>query len=302
MSVKCCEHGAVFANRASLRHVKSGSQVVLRYELLEPAPGVTSGTVVCLPGIADTPGELGPIPEELAAAGYRVAVSHPRGGRYSDRVRGFWSMRRLALDLRDLVGDLHEIRHFDSVYVLGLSEGGMIAQTFASEHPEMVKGLVLVDTPTHLPIPWLAGIRDVMRPLPPEQLVSDHADGSSPARVRHLLAMLTFRDEYIRRVTCPVQIIHYRQDPLVRLPHAMATAFLMKSTEPRLTVLDLSDKNLRTHNVLPVDGDKALPEVLRFLNPESTGSPALSRRVWHTWRSFTPSSANQRPTIRPLAA
>jgi pimeloyl-ACP methyl ester carboxylesterase len=302
MSVNCCDHVTVFANRAGLRHIKSESRLVLRYELLEPEHGLAIATVVCLPGIEDTPGELGPIPEGLAAAGFRVVVSHPRGGRYSDPDRGLWSMRRLALDLRDLVGELRDIRRVNSVYVLGLSEGGMIAQTFASEHPELVKGLVLVETPTHLPIPGPAGIRDMMRKPAAEQLASDQPDVGSPATVRHLLAMLTFRDQYIRRVTCPVQIIHYRQDPLVRLPHALATAFLMKATEAHLTILNLRDKNLRTHNVLPIDGDKALSEVLRFLDPGWSESSSRQTPVWRTWRSYTTSKPNRRPTIRPLAA
>ena len=287
---------------ARLRRINSQSRLVLRYELLEPKLGPAHATVICLPGIADTPGELGPIPKGLAEPGYRVVVSHPRGGRYSDPTSGFWSMRHLAGDVRDLIDELRGIRKVDSVHVLGLSEGGMIAQTFATEYPELVEGLVLIDTPTHLPIPGPAGIRDMLRPLPASQLASDHPDVSSPATAKHLLAMLTFRDQFISGVKCPVQIIQYRQDPLVRLGHAIATTLLMESTEPRLTILDLSDKNLRTHNVLPIDGDKALAEVLRFLNPGAIGRPVLDRPLWRAWRSFSPSTGNARPTIRPLAA
>jgi pimeloyl-ACP methyl ester carboxylesterase len=211
-------------------------------------------------------------------------------------------MRRLARDLKDLVVELGEVRRVDSVYLFGLSEGGMVAQTVASEYPELVAGMVLVNTPTHVPIPGPAGIRDMLRKLPAEQLASDQPDVSSPATVRHILAMFTFRDVFIHRVKCPVQIIHYRQDPLVRLPHATALAFLMKSTEPRLAILDLSDRNLRTHNVLAVDGDKALPEVLRFLDPSSAADQAAPRPVCRAWRSFTPSTGNARPPAAHLAA
>src|SRR5580704_2446718 len=100
---------------ARLRRINADYQVVLRYELIEPEHGVAHATVICMPGIEDTPGELGPIPKGLAQAGYRVVVAHPRGGRYSDPVRGLWSMRTLARDVRSLIEELGDVRSVSSV-------------------------------------------------------------------------------------------------------------------------------------------------------------------------------------------
>ena len=64
-----------------------------------------------------------------------------RGQGNSDKPDGDYSQLAHARDLRDLMDNLN----IQKAHVVGLSNGGMIAQHFAIEFPEKVGALVLVD-------------------------------------------------------------------------------------------------------------------------------------------------------------
>jgi 3-oxoadipate enol-lactonase len=78
----------------------------------------------------------------LIAAGMRpLAPDAPGFGQSRYDGRG-WSFRRITADLADLLSELHT----GPVHVVGLSMGGVIAQQFALDYPQLVCKLVLVST------------------------------------------------------------------------------------------------------------------------------------------------------------
>jgi len=78
---------------------------------------------------------------------FRVLRYDTRGHGGSEVPPGAYTLRLLADDVRGLLGALGiERTHF-----IGLSLGGMIGQTIALEHPEILGRLVLADTASHMP-------------------------------------------------------------------------------------------------------------------------------------------------------
>lgn len=83
----------------------------------------------------------------LIAAGYRVLRYDTRGHGGTDAPPGPYSLELLADDVVGLLGALDiERTHF-----VGISMGGMIGQTLALDHREVIVSLVLCDTAASLP-------------------------------------------------------------------------------------------------------------------------------------------------------
>lgn len=76
-----------------------------------------------------------------------------RGAGKSAALRPARSLQHYAADLVTLLDHLQ----LESVHVVGVSFGGMIAQSFAMEHPSRVRRLALIST-THRVTPYLRGI------------------------------------------------------------------------------------------------------------------------------------------------
>ncbi len=77
---------------------------------------------------------------------FRVIAPNLRGHKLSSRVRGPITIHTLAADVAKLLAALE----IDTAHVLGLSLGGLVAQTLAIDFPEKVNQLVLVNTFAHL--------------------------------------------------------------------------------------------------------------------------------------------------------
>lgn len=93
--------------------------------------------------------------DPLTQAGLRpIAPDAPGFGASRYDGRG-WSFRRIAGQLADLLEELQT----GPAHVVGLSMGGVLAQQFALDHPDLVRQLVLVSTfavlrPTNLSQWW----------------------------------------------------------------------------------------------------------------------------------------------------
>ncbi len=83
---------------------------------------------------------------ETLTANFRCVVPEFRGHGRSDRPLGRYSTALFADDVAGLCSELG----LSHAYVVGLSMGGMVAQTLAVEHPGLVDGLVLADTTSHV--------------------------------------------------------------------------------------------------------------------------------------------------------
>ena len=111
----------------------------LYYDLVGP----DTGPVVCmLHSLSSDSGVWAEQVPPLLAAGWRVLRLDMRGHGGSDPVRGDYAMPDLANDVvcaLDFLG-------IDAVHLVGLSIGGMIAQTFAIEHGRRLESLMLCGT------------------------------------------------------------------------------------------------------------------------------------------------------------
>jgi pimeloyl-ACP methyl ester carboxylesterase len=110
----------------------------LAYRLAGSGP-----TLVCHPG---GPGFSSRYFGDLAGLGDRftLAMLNPRGTEGSDRPSD-----SRAYKTEDYVGDLEEFRAhlgLERMLLLGHSHGGVVAQGYASQHPERVERLVLAST------------------------------------------------------------------------------------------------------------------------------------------------------------
>jgi 3-oxoadipate enol-lactonase len=81
------------------------------------------------------------------AESFRVLAYDVRGHGRSDKPRGPYTLETLADDLHGLLDALG----IETASLLGISLGGMIAQTFALAYPDKVDRLILADTTSEYP-------------------------------------------------------------------------------------------------------------------------------------------------------
>lgn len=169
---------------------------------------------------------------------------------------------------RDAVGLLDHLA-VSAAHLVGVSMGGMIAQTIAIEHPRRALSLTsIMSSPgdRELPGPTPAARSVLLRPVPRtraqaiEQVVELFRVIGSPAHLdpariaeragesydrssyrvgsgRQLDAILCSppRSAALRELRMPAAVVHGELDPLVRLPHGLATAAAIPGA--RLVVL-----------------------------------------------------------------
>ncbi|MDA8280717.1 MAG: alpha/beta hydrolase [Actinomycetota bacterium] len=80
---------------------------------------------------------------------YRCIVPELRGHGRTPSTPGPLTTASLAADVHAVLQALE----VDRAVVVGLSLGGLVAQTLAGDHPEVVSGLVLVSTSSKVPLP-----------------------------------------------------------------------------------------------------------------------------------------------------
>ena len=116
-----------------------------RLHFLDPHP-TGSPAVLLLHGLGANGSMWALQFNDLIAAGYRpIAPDAPGFGDSPYDGRG-WNFRRVAADLAALLRE----RETGPADVVGLSMGGVIAQQFALDYPDLVRKLVLVSTFTVL--------------------------------------------------------------------------------------------------------------------------------------------------------
>ncbi len=222
--------------------------------------------------------------ERLAAEGFRVVrydnrdtgrSSHGDGRvRRGDLLKAFAGRRvRAPYSLSDLAGDavgLLDHLEVDAAHVVGVSLGGMIAQTMAIEHPDRVRSLTsIMSTTGRRTVGWqhprlmprmLArrGGREayvdasvqmwqaIGSPAYPPDLgrarrrAEDTFDRGWKAQgvLRQMMAAITQPDRTraLARVNLPTVVIHGNRDPMVHVSGGRATASAIPGA--RLLILD----------------------------------------------------------------
>jgi len=178
------------------------------------------------------------------ATHYRVIVPDLRGHGRSGALPGPYNVEQLARDLAQLLDDLQ----VDAADVLGYSQGGAVAQQFAHDYPQRVRGLVLGCTYAYnllshrerlegMLLPWMVrilGVRGMAR------LSSSGVGGGprvSPETARWFQEMMVVNDTgrmvaaveamkafdsrpWLHEITCPTLVIAGAEDTGVPLTHA----------------------------------------------------------------------------------
>lgn len=107
-----------------------------------------SGEPVVFIQTALTADELRPLSTDRALEGYRKVLYHRRGYAGSSSIEGPGSIARDATDCAALLTELD----IDQAHVVGLSFSGAIALQLASDVPERVRSLTLIEPPpVHTP-------------------------------------------------------------------------------------------------------------------------------------------------------
>ena len=185
-------------------HATSGGGVRVHYEVhpSRVAPAPERPTVVLVQGLGlssrfwfDQPQLISQHEERPQ----RVVVLDNRGTGKSDRPRGPYTMAQMADDVAAVI----EAAALESVIVVGISMGGMIAQHVAMRHPGKVRGLVLLATTPGLP--WATP------PMP-----------RAVATLLSLPLMGDLRSSRAQRLLLPKSEWHRGDEHLARWPGALA--------------------------------------------------------------------------------
>src|SRR5512136_38426 len=112
-----------------------------RLHFLDPNPS-GNPAVLLLHGLgADSTSWTLQIPA-LSEAGFRPVAPDAPGFGQSLYDGGGWNLKGVAAQMADLLGELGT----GPAHIVGLSMGGVIAQQFALDFPQLIKKLVLVST------------------------------------------------------------------------------------------------------------------------------------------------------------
>ncbi len=183
----------------------------------------------------------------------KLIVYDNRGVGCSDKPNIPYTMDMFASDLRSLLDELG----ISEANILGVSMGGMIAQTFALKYPKRTKSLILVSThhggkdvkpassdvikamfgepPPNLKTPreilrykmsfalteeWIKGNNDVL-----EQMISWRLENPQPqeAYLNQAYAVFHFDlSDLVDKITAPTTIVHGEKDKVVPVENALS--------------------------------------------------------------------------------
>ena len=245
--------------------------------------------VLLIPGLGATCQLWDPIVEELAED-FTLILPDNRGVGKSESKRQPHEIHDFSADLIELMDHLQ----IEQTHVVGISLGGIIAQCFACDHPDLVDRLVLIST-THRFGPYLSALTDLLghalRKFSLEQFirtietlstspiyVDAHAEEmereiqetvkrySSRAGVgRQLMSLCSSEfSEWEYNITAPTLVVAGEYDALI--PHCYARKMADEIMGSRFVYLPDCG-----HNPIFEQPTTVLPLMHRFLNGEAVG-------------------------------
>lgn len=128
-------------------HRVSNKGLSIFYEKIDPT-SPAKGTIILVNGLGQTLLDWHDyFYEPLVEAGYQVIRFDNRGLGESDWVKDWNRKERRTFNLSDMASDIIAIQTdlgLKQTHIIGMSMGGMIAQTLAIEHPERVQTLTSI--------------------------------------------------------------------------------------------------------------------------------------------------------------
>lgn len=101
----------------------------------------TGPVVVCVHGLSTPSPVFSQLADELVAYGHRVLIYDQYGHGFSDRI---WRRSTLTGSKRQLAALLDDQSVNDPILLLGYSMGGLVATSWAADHPQRVARLILL--------------------------------------------------------------------------------------------------------------------------------------------------------------
>jgi len=233
-------------------------------------PGEGRAVALCLHGLTGTPYEVRTVGEALSAAGVRAVGPWMYG---HDRSPGELARVRSEAWVEDARSRLRELQaEHETVYVVGLSMGGLVALLLASEEP--VAAAVSIGTPLALPqpLPLVLPLARFVKPFVEKKAGSDIRDPAARARhpsmpvmplasVHQLVRLQRRVRAALPRVRVPLLVAHGAHDGTANPEDADRIVSAVGSSQRRRLMLEDSG------HVVPVDhdGPALAREVVDFL-------------------------------------
>ena len=276
-----CEQGVL--------HTRDGLNLFFRRDI----PRRPRGIAILLHALAEHSGRLDAVAQALNVSGYGVYRFDCRGHGRSDGPRGdVHSFHDYILDAEMVVEHARRAFPGKPLFLIGLGLGGLVAASYAAEHPDILSGEVTVGAPMRL-FPALSFLNaterhrhrergderfSLMLPLWKEpQHGTWNADGLLLDSVTVRLAgnvWLHGADWFasqMKNVVTPLFILHGEDDTLV--PRETALWFYEGVSSP--------DRRLRTYphlSDLRKEQSEALSDIVSWLDAHST-EPLFSSKV-----------------------
>lgn len=231
--------------------------------------------------------------EYLAANGYQVLTYDLYGRGYSDRIPGAYTPELLLNQLNELTTALSLP---DSVAIISMSMGSMVALDFATQHPDKVKSLVMIDpaiTGDYRPNPLLKYpvVSDFLMTLywypravenQRKEFVDSNVFSSYSKRLEYFMNFEGYKhmnystwmhtlnqnksDELANLKTNPVVLLYGDHDPYFSASHAEK----LKTILPRIEITSIADSGHMPHFEKPDVVNPLLVEFLNRTNAQST--------------------------------
>ena len=184
-------------------------------------PGRGRAAALCLHGLTGTPYEVRSLAEAISAVGIRAVGPALPGHNETPERLAATSYTDWLEAAREEFQRLRE--GCDSVFIVGLSMGGLLALALAEEEP--VDALAVIGTPLVLrqPFAWLIPLAKHLRPMSPKSRGSDIRDPAARARhagyrvmplnsIHELQCLQRRVRPQLARITAPILVAHGMHD------------------------------------------------------------------------------------------
>ena len=222
-------------------------------------PGNEIGVLVCH-GFTGTTQSMRPLGQALNAAGYTVIGPRLKGHGTSPQDMATTTAADWIASVEEALAELRKT--CSQIFLTGLSMGGTLTLYTAAKHADIIKGAIPINALVHVGSPDLAGL--ALDPAMPAYIPGVGSDIKDPdikelaylelpvACLKQVYALAAVTQDLLPRATCPMLVIHSREDHVVSPTNGPTIVRLLGGNRVELLWLDNS------YHVATLDNDKGL--------------------------------------------